>query len=40
LTFVHMSKGIVHDLVRIPHLYREPTFASELTTAVTAVVHV
>jgi AcrR family transcriptional regulator len=40
LTLVHMSKGIVHDLVRIPHLYREPTLASELTTAVTAVVHV
>ena len=40
LTLVHISKGIVHDLVRIAHLYREPTFASELTTAVTAVVHV
>jgi AcrR family transcriptional regulator len=40
LTLVHISKGLVHDLVRIPHLYREPTFASELTTAVTAVVHV
>lgn len=38
LTLVHISKGIVHDLVRIAHLYREPTFASELRTAVTAVV--
>lgn len=39
LTLVHISKSIIHDLVRIPHLYREPTFASELRTAVTAVVH-
>ncbi|MCW2770471.1 MAG: TetR family transcriptional regulator, partial [Aeromicrobium sp.] len=38
-TLVHISKGIVHDLVRIAHLYREPAFASELRTAVTAVVH-
>ncbi|UOY03215.1 TetR/AcrR family transcriptional regulator [Blastococcus sp. PRF04-17] len=40
LTLVHISKGIIHDLVRIPHLHREPTLASELTAAVTAVVHV
>jgi AcrR family transcriptional regulator len=39
-TLVHISKGIVHDLVRIAHLYREPAFAFELRTAVTAVVHV
>lgn len=39
LTLVHISKGIVHDLVRIAHLYREPSFASALRTAVTAVVH-
>lgn len=39
LTLVHISKGIIHDLVRIAHLYREPTFASELKTAVRAVVH-
>ena len=38
LTLVHISKGIVHDLVRIAHLSREPTFAFELRAAVRAVV--